>query len=491
MLPTGLPVLPGLRLAAGCLLAEADETAGGDWFDAVPLPGGRVALVVGDVVGRGVPASATMAQLRAVVQDRLDETGEVLPALAAADRLATRLPAAHAATVCIVVLTPGDGALVCGSAGHPPPLVTGGGRARYLPVPASGPLGTHATYTTTADRLGGDEVVLLYSDGIIERPGRDPGEATAEFARVTTEAVADAEPGTSAVERACTRTLDRLVRATGTADDIALLGAQRVAPAGPLRLHLPADVSVVRVARGELTRWLEELAVGEDDQFALLHAVNELVTNAVEHSHPDSLGGTVSVTGTLDDTGVVHIEVADDGSWHERSWPASVEVRREQGLGLAMTSQFVDRLDFDRGAGGTTATIHHRLVRPARLVSAGDVAGGRATAGGPAEMTLIVEQPHAPSSRIAVHGPLDVTSSDQFARELEALTMGYSHPLTVDLTAVTHFASAAIAVLHRATTRDHRNGTALRLYAPVGSPAHHVLSLVDLPHTTVDPHRPA
>ena len=74
LLPRGLPVLPGLQMAASYRLAERESGAGGDWFDAVPLPAGRVALVVGDVVGHGVPASATMGQLRTVLHHVLAET---------------------------------------------------------------------------------------------------------------------------------------------------------------------------------------------------------------------------------------------------------------------------------------------------------------------------------------------------------------------------------------------------------------------------------
>jgi len=91
LLPQGLPVLPSVQIAASYLLADADDAAGGDWFDAVPVPGGRVALVVGDVVGHGVAASAAMGQLRAVLQDRLDDTGDITAAMAAADRMARRV----------------------------------------------------------------------------------------------------------------------------------------------------------------------------------------------------------------------------------------------------------------------------------------------------------------------------------------------------------------------------------------------------------------
>src|SRR5690349_23909503 len=104
LLPAGLPVLPGLQVAASYLLADADTAAGGDWFDAVAQRDGRITLIVGDVVGHGVAASGVMGQLRAVLRDRLDDGAGIPEALAAADRFASRSPAAHATTVGMVSL---------------------------------------------------------------------------------------------------------------------------------------------------------------------------------------------------------------------------------------------------------------------------------------------------------------------------------------------------------------------------------------------------
>src|SRR6185369_3274019 len=108
LLPPGLPVLPAVLVAASYLPAGG-AAAGGDWFDAIALPGGRVALVVGDVVGHGMAASAAMGQLRAVLHDRLEESGDLLAAVRAADRTAHRVPEARVATVCGAVLNPADG----------------------------------------------------------------------------------------------------------------------------------------------------------------------------------------------------------------------------------------------------------------------------------------------------------------------------------------------------------------------------------------------
>jgi hypothetical protein len=91
LLPIGVPVLPRVQIAASYLLADSETTAGGDWFDAVPLPDGRVALVVGDVVGHGVAASATMGQLRTVLHERLAATADIVTALRAVNTAAAVL----------------------------------------------------------------------------------------------------------------------------------------------------------------------------------------------------------------------------------------------------------------------------------------------------------------------------------------------------------------------------------------------------------------
>lgn len=484
LLPAGLPVLPGVQIAGSYLLADAGDAAGGDWFDAVPLPGGRVALVVGDVVGHGVAASAAMGQLRAVLHDRLDEAADPLVAIAAADRMARRVAGARAATVCVAVLDPADGTVDYCSAGHPPPLIAGSAEARYLPCGKSGALGTGATYTLATAQLEPGEVLTLYSDGIIERPGRAPAAATIELSQVAVDAIAgrgldDSE--LSPVERVCLHGIELLVRQTGHSDDITLLAARRRAPLPPLRLTTPARRASIRPARDALVSWLLDQGAGEADLSALAHAVVELVTNAAEHSHPDTRAGSVTVEADLDEDGVVRLVVSDDGHWHPRERPGAEEFRRDHGLGLAMTAALTDELAIDRGDPGTTVTLRRRLSSPAALLTADEISrGAEYLPTRREEQTRFVDRPGAPSSRLAVHGPLDAINTERLAVELGRLTLGGTHGLVVDLTAVTHLASAAVAVLYRSP--------ALRLYAPAGSIAQHVLTLAALPHTTADPH---
>src|SRR5580704_16688956 len=143
LLPAALLVLPRARIAARYQAAGQEQSAGGDWFDAIPLADGSVALVVGDVVGHGVAASAAMGQLRAVLTELLATEADLGQVLERADAFAARTPALRVATLALAVLDPTGGKLRYTTCGHPPPLVIGvDGAARYLEGTGTGPLGT-------------------------------------------------------------------------------------------------------------------------------------------------------------------------------------------------------------------------------------------------------------------------------------------------------------------------------------------------------------
>ncbi|GGS25139.1 SpoIIE family protein phosphatase [Actinokineospora fastidiosa] len=474
LLPAGLPVLPTVQVAASYLLADAADAAGGDWFDAVPLFDGRVALVVGDVVGHGMAASATMGQLRAVLLDRLDGTGDAGLALAALDRTARRLPDARAATVCVAVLDPADGSLVYCTAGHPPPLlIAPDGSTRYLPMTGAGPLGAGAGFPMRRDRVEVGEVLLLYSDGIVERPGRAPAAATVELTQVAGAAVADWErlgSVLSAAERACAHPVELLVRATGHTDDITLLAAQRVAPAEDVRVELPAEPATLRAVRQALAGWLARVGAGSAAASAVQHAIGELVTNAVEHSGT----GPVRVRTGLGGDGVAEIEVADAGRWRDRPPEGA------RGLGLTMTAELVDELRVERTETGTTATVRHRLTRPARLLTADEVASGVPRRPPPSDRLGLARH----DGRVVVTGPVDARTASELDVGLRRHTSGGTRSVTVDLSGVTHLASAGVSVLHVAVARNAANDVPLRIYAPAGSVAQHVLAVVALDHST-------
>ncbi|MDF2977824.1 MAG: hypothetical protein K0S40_2552 [Actinomycetospora sp.] len=512
LLPPGLPVLPAVEIAASYLLADAGTTAGGDWFDALALPDGRVALVVGDVVGHGVVASATMGQLRAVLGERLRATGgDVVAALGAVDRMADHLPGARTATVGVAVLDPATGALTYVTAGHPPPLlVPADAEARYLPTTGGGPLGTGAAFPTARAQLDVGDLLLIYSDGVLERPGRDPRTSGVELARVAADTAAGrsfAADGESPAERVCTQALELLVRATGHTDDITLLAAGRRHPVADLELTAPAEPRTLAAVRRALRSWLRGIGAGEDTVSDVAHAVGELVTNAVEHAYPDDDARrtdpeAVRLDATVTPTGVLRLAVRDRGRWlaADRDTDAGPLPGADRGRGLEMSTALIDRLTVDRGDGdgsrGTTATVEHRLTRPARLLSTAELIADdparHAERADPA-LLLVLDEPRDAAddvARVRVDGPVDAVTAEQLHTALSHRTRGGTRPLIVDLTGVTHLGSAGVSALfaaRRSAMRTTDGEPALVLHAPVGSVADHVLTLVGLPHVTEDP----
>ncbi|MEV0933815.1 SpoIIE family protein phosphatase [Streptomyces phaeochromogenes] len=308
MLPETLPRPTGVRLASRYLPAAETARVGGDWYDAIPLPGSRVALVVGDVMGHSMTSAAIMGQLRTTAQTLagLDlPPQEVLHHL---DEQAQRLGTDRMATCLYAVYDPVAHRITIANAGHPPPVLLHlGGRAEVLRVPPGAPIGVGGVdfEAVELDAPAG-ATLLLYTDGLVESRLRDVWtgieqlrEKLAATAQLTG---ADHPPP---LEALCDEVLDMLGPGDRD-DDIALLAARfdGIAPSDVAFWHLdPEDAApgrARRLARKALSRWgLEELT----DSLELL--VSEVVTNAVRYtSRP--------VTLRLLRTDVLRCEVGDD-----------------------------------------------------------------------------------------------------------------------------------------------------------------------------------
>lgn len=226
LLAPSVPVVPGAEVAAAYLVAAEDTAAGGDWFDALALANGELVLITGDVVGHGVEAAAVMGQLRAVLRQQILAGADVAAALSTLDAFSAHVPGARTATVCVVVLDTATGRVRYCTSGHPPPLVASpAGAVRYLPPSGGTPIGTGSTFPVATDALAAGDVVLLYTDGLIERPGRPPPASTAELAERAALSVAGRSfpiPDTRArtVDRVCAEILEFLLRETGYSDDV-------------------------------------------------------------------------------------------------------------------------------------------------------------------------------------------------------------------------------------------------------------------------------
>jgi anti-sigma regulatory factor (Ser/Thr protein kinase)/anti-anti-sigma regulatory factor len=477
LLPAGLPVLPQARIAARYLPAAREHAAGGDWFDAVVLPRGLVALVVGDVPGGGVGAVAAMGQLRAVLNDLLVTVPDLAAVLQHADAFAARVPALFAATVAAAVLDPADGTLRYAACGHPPPLVTGpDGDARFLDGGHSGPLGTGSVPVLATAALRPEELVMLYSDGLAMRPGRTPAEAINDLAKVAAGA-ADAD----APDRVCQLTVELLADA-GYADGVTILAAQRLAaPVPALHLDLPATTSSLSEARRGFGEWLAEAGSPAGDHDGLQLGLGEVVANAVEHAYPPGTAGTVEIDAEVGADGMLECRVTDHGRWRE---PGPGE---DRGNGLMLAAHMAGDLRVShplqpaaaaRGSRGTVVTLRHRLTRPAVLTPALTLEPDAlpAAPAPPLRVSLDV------AGHAVVIGPADGTNAERLAGRLLAACRGGTLPLTADLTGVTSLASAGVQVLFQVRDRLAAHGQELILVAAPGSPAAAVLDLVCLPY---------
>ena len=481
LLPTALPVLPRARIAARYLVAGQEQAAGGDWFDAIPLDGGAVALVVGDVVGHGLSASAAMGQLRAVLAELLAAEDDLGRVLRRTDAFAARMPSLRAATLVLVVLDPAAGTLRYTTCGHPPPLVIGvDGKARYLKGTGTGPLGTGSPPVLASSALAPGELVLLYSDGLVERPDQTIAEGMAELAVVATDAAAnrDADPG--AAERVCQLSVEVLTR-TGHTDDITALAAQWLAdPVHPLRLALPSVRSSLTTARDSFADWLSRLDATADDADALHLAMVEMVTNAIEHAYPREAPGIIELDASLGSDGSVTCLITDHGTWQPPD-PADAD----RGHGLMVAGHVVDKLLVSHpAAGGTTVTLRHRLRRPAVLASGHQ--GEHAANPAEPPFTVDISITAGSTARALVGGPVDIGTADLLGRRLLSVSRGGTVPLVADLTGVTQLASAGVRVLYQVSEQLTVHGQELTLVTVRGSTAHLVLELVRLDHVTVD-----
>ena len=245
LLAPSVPVVPGVDIAAEYLVAAEDTAAGGDWFDAMAL-GDQLVLIVGDVVGHGVEAAAVMSQLRTAVRMQIAAGHTIVEALEAVDLFHEHVPGSKSATLCVGSLDFATGEFQYCTAGHPPPLlVTADASSRYLEPSGAGPLGSGVGFPVRTEMLNVGDSILLYTDGLIERPGRPLGASTAEFADLAANVASGAsgfviDSPTRFIDRISSETLELLLRSTGYNDDVTLLAAQRRTPSPPLHMTLDA-----------------------------------------------------------------------------------------------------------------------------------------------------------------------------------------------------------------------------------------------------------
>ncbi|MGC0421097.1 SpoIIE family protein phosphatase [Embleya sp. AB8] len=217
---------PDIELASRYRPAGSSVEVGGDWYDAVALSGGRTLLAVGDVMGHGVAAAVEMSQFRALLRVQARSDLEPHEILAAVDRTSTKAGIERVATCLLVLVDPAARTVTFASAGHLPPLLVGPGEAiELVEMPVGPPLGTgFGGYASVRRSSHPDRVLVMYTDGLVERRGEDIGESLQRLRR------AGLTANTPLV-----RLVDTLIARMITdkpEDDIAVLAARQRQPDG-------------------------------------------------------------------------------------------------------------------------------------------------------------------------------------------------------------------------------------------------------------------
>jgi len=352
LLPERLPSIPGLRLAARYLPGGAGTEVGGDWYDAIALPGNRLGLVMGDVAGRGVAAAASMGQLRSALRAYALEGAGPAGVLERLNRFQFQLDEDSMATVIVLVLDPGKGVLRWANAGHPPPLVVGPNGARYLEGAGGVPLGAveDPVYAESEAALSPGMTVILYTDGLVEHPGRPLEEGFDRLRDASGNGALDPE-------ELCDAILGGTLGGATSSDDVTFVVANSPAVLGDrLSLSFPGEHEGLASLRATLRRWLAENDADADEVAAVTMATNEAVENAIEHGHRlSSQPFQVELQRTASE---VVITVRDRGRWREN------KTRRkpgDRGRGLTLMRAFMDDVEVSPSPGGTTVVLRRAL----------------------------------------------------------------------------------------------------------------------------------
>ena len=314
---------------------------GGDWYDIAELPDGRIGIIVGDCVGRGLAAASVMGQLRSACRALLlDVQGPAL-ALTALDRFAALIPDALCSTVFCAVLDPATGQLSYASAGHPPGILAypdgrvellDQGRSLALALAPERPRGEAVLYVPEGATL------LLYTDGLVERRGLDLDEITGRAAGLLRDG------RQTPVAELAERIMTNLAPGQGYEDDVALLLYSRPSP---LSLSFPADPDELAPVRRQLRGWLGRLSMDSLVAQDVLIAACEACANAIEHGYRGSPAGTVRLR--VEVTGPdVRITVSDHGRWRPPSQA------RDRGHGLKLIRATMREVEITANDLGTT-----------------------------------------------------------------------------------------------------------------------------------------
>ena len=378
LLPANLPQCDEVSIAARYEPVSEGTVAGGDFYDSFFLTDGRIAFLIGDVVGRGVMAATVMGQVRAAARGAALSNPEGPTVLAALDRVVDDLDALWPiamplgnqrarpgmafggelfVTMLFGVVDPLTGEVELASAGHPPPAVLAGliarghgrPRATRAPVSVGPPLGIGGLRPVTRLRLEVGDILVAFTDGLLERRGEDLGDGEGRLL----EALEATGPGSP--RRIAQHLVDVMVERAGQEDDTAVLAVGR-SPADHRRASIvvPPMPESVKAARDWTRAQLEEWGVPDGTGHTVVTGISELITNSVLHA------GTESHLGLDLDSGMVSVTVADSGNRGEPQLTGA-DTMAVRGRGLSLVKAISDAFGAHRTSAGTTVWFEVEL----------------------------------------------------------------------------------------------------------------------------------
>jgi anti-anti-sigma factor len=429
LLPAKLPAVARLSLAARYLPAGVHTAAGGDWYDVTVLDDDHVGISVGDVVGHGAQAAAVMGQLRSALAGYLLESHSPAHAVQWLSRFARGIAGARASTAICLVLNTTSGELRWARAGHPPPLVLHpADDARYLDDARGTVLGLmqDSPITEGHAQLTPGSTVVLYTDGLVERRGEILDDGLDRLAAACRE------------DRAPDRLIPVLLReALGgdqPGDDVAVIAA-RLLP-GPLHERLPAQPASLAVLRRTVARWASAAALPEEQSYDLQLGLGEAAANAVEHAYRGAGPGEVSCRLDRAESGDVHVEVCDEGSWRPPADPGY------RGRGLRVIAGVGTDVALDHDGPGTRVRFTVPAPPPDLEPRPGPTPPPR-----PDGRPAVLEQvPAAAGLTLRLSGDVDLASVGSVRASLLDRLDG-TGPVLLDIRRITHLSSAGVGLL--------------------------------------------
>lgn len=460
LLPETLPDVPGLEVAARYLAGAAGLEVGGDWYDMFSLPSGRIAVAVGDVVGRGLTAATAMGQLRIALRAHALEIGDPAAVLDCIYRLVQDFEAPEMATLLYATIDVSNGLMRFGSAGHPPPLlISPSGRVRFIEDGRNPLLGVPAPRAEEGVvALEPGTVTLLYTDGLFERRDRPIDQGMAEL-RATVERLWNESIG---LDDLCDQLLAGMSDEQSV-DDVALLALRFSSlTSRRLELELAADPTDLIAGRRALRRWLEGLGANEDEVHDLILAFNEAATNVIEHAYGVE-EGAFKVLGEINGDSVC-IRVSDKGRWRTAS-------RGEGGRGFLLMRSVVDSVEVATSSGGTDVVLRRRLgaeLRPSHPVFHQSSEAGEEEMAAEAPPDVIL---------LTLDEEVDLANASRTEQKIFALLNNEALGMVIDLAGSRFLNSAGVRVLFRVAERLRLRRQLLYVAVPENSPLRTVLTL--------------